>query len=226
MTTATPVRIVVADDSVVMREGVVRLLEDLGFEVAATAGNAPELVDAVGALRPDIALVDIRMPPSMTDEGLQAASAIAERFPETGVMVFSQHVEAGYAARLLAHGTPGRGYLLKDRVADLDTFADAVVHVAKGGTYVDPAVVEHLIVGRRGWGSLSMLTERELDILKLMAEGLSNAGICGRLTLSPRTVEAHVRTIMIKLGLPQQADGHRRVLAVLAYLRGVTASAE
>ena len=218
------VRVVVGDDSLVMREGVVRVLSDLGFEVTATASDADELLCAVDEMRPDVALVDIRMPPSMTDEGLRAASEIGDRFPEVGVVVFSQYVEPGYALRLLSDGPPGRGYLLKDHVADLDSFAEAVGHVASGGTYVDPAVVERLVDQGRGAGALAELTDRELDVLRLMAEGRSNGGICSALTLSPRTVETHVRTIMTKLGLAQEPEHHRRVLAVLAFLRSGRAS--
>ena len=214
------IRVVVGDDSVVVRTGIVRVLEDLGFTVVAAASDGRELVQAVEDTRPDVALVDIRMPPSMTDEGLRAAAVLAQRCPGVGVMVFSQHVEAGYAMRLLADGTPGRGYMLKDHVADLDTFAGAVTRVASGDTYVDPAVVQRLVGPRRSTGPLAGLTDREREVLTLMAEGRSNGGICASLSLSPRTVEAHVRTIMIKLGLSQQTEDHRRVLAVLAYLRG------
>lgn len=212
-------RIVVGDDSVIVREGLVHLLRDLGFDVVATAGDGDELLQVVEASRPDLALVDVRMPPTMTDEGLRAAAAIGERYPNVGVVVLSQYVEAAYVMRLLADGTPGRGYLLKDHVADLDAFADALNAVATGGTYIDSMVVEGLLGQRHINDSLAELTEREREILALMAQGRSNAGICAMLSLSPRTVETHVRMIMLKLGLPQQSEDHRRVLAVLAYLR-------
>jgi DNA-binding NarL/FixJ family response regulator len=212
-------KVVVADDSLLFREGLVRLLEERGFEVAGQVGNAEDLLRRVGGLRPDLAIVDIRMPPTQTDEGLQAAARLAEQQPEVGVVVLSQYLEATYAMRLLEEGTAGRGYLLKDRVGDLDTFAESLRRVADGDSVVDPEVVAALM-GERGSGSpLAQLSERELEILELMAQGRSNQGICERLVLSTRTVESHVRTIFQKLDLPQAGDDHRRVLAVLAYLR-------
>jgi len=213
------VRLIVADDSLLFREGLVRLLSEQEFEVLAQADNAEDLVRRVGGLRPDAALVDIRMPPTFTDEGLRAALEIGERYPGVGVVVLSQYVESGYAMRLLEQGSAGRGYLLKDRVGDLDGFADAIRRVGDGGSVVDPEVVAALVARRRPAGPLDELTERERECLALMAEGRSNTGICERIHLSPRTVESHVRTIFRKLDLDETHDDHRRVLAVLAYLR-------
>jgi DNA-binding NarL/FixJ family response regulator len=212
-------RLIVADDSLLFREGLVRLLEEQGFEVLAQTDNADDLIRRVGGLHPDVALVDIRMPPTFTDEGLQAALSIGERHPGVGVVVLSQYVESSYAIKLLEDGSAGRGYLLKDRVTDLAAFADAIRRVAAGGSVVDPEVVAALVGSRRNSGPLEDLTDREREILELMAEGRSNAGICDRLYLSPRTVESHVRTIFRKLGLEETHDDHRRVLAVLAFLR-------
>jgi DNA-binding NarL/FixJ family response regulator len=212
-------RVIIADDSLLFREGLVRLLEDLGFEVVAQVENAADLVRRVGGLHPDVALVDIRMPPSFTDEGIQAALQIAEGHPEVGVVVLSQYVESTYAMRLLEQSDAGRGYLLKDRVGDLDAFGEAIRRVGEGGSVVDPEVVSALVGRQRADGPLNDLTDREREILGLMAEGRSNAGICERLVLSHRTVESHVRAIFQKLGLEEAHDDHRRVLAVLAYLR-------
>ncbi len=212
-------RLIVADDSLLFREGLVRLLSEQEFEVLAQADNAEDLVRRVGGLRPDAALVDIRMPPTFTDEGLRAALEIGERYPGVGVVVLSQYVESGYAMRLLEQGSAGRGYLLKDRVGDLDGFGDAIRRVGDGGSVVDPEVVAALVARRRPAGPLDELTERERECLALMAEGRSNTGICERIHLSPRTVESHVRTIFRKLDLDETHDDHRRVLAVLAYLR-------
>ena len=212
-------QVVVADDSLLFREGLVRVLTDTGFDVVGQMDNADDLVRRVAGLKPDVAIVDIRMPPTQTDEGLQAAQQIGERHPEIGVVVLSQYLEASYAMRLLDEGTAGRGYLLKDRVGDLDAFAAAIRRVGEGGSVVDPEVVSSLVGRRRHAGKLDALTEREHEILALMAEGRSNQGICERLVLSPRTIESHVRTIFRKLDLPPADDDHRRVLAVLAFLR-------
>jgi DNA-binding NarL/FixJ family response regulator len=212
-------RVIVADDSLLFREGLVRLLAELGFDVVAQTDNAEDLVRRVGGLRPDVAVVDIRMPPTFTDEGLQAARALSERHPGVGVVVLSQYVESDYALRLLEDGGAGRGYLLKDRVGDLDAFAAAIRRVGGGGSVVDPEVVAALVGRQRTAGPLDELTDREREILGLMAEGRSNVGICERLVLSPRTVESHVRTIFRKLGLADTEDDHRRVLAVLTHLR-------
>jgi DNA-binding NarL/FixJ family response regulator len=212
-------RLVVADDSLLFREGLVRLLTELGFEVLGQTANADDLVRRVGGLKPDLALVDIRMPPSFTDEGLQAALQIGERAPGVGVLVLSQYIESSYAMRLLETGSAGRGYLLKDRVSDLEQFAEAIRRVGEGGSVVDPEVVAALVGGRRDAGPLGQLTGREQEILALMAEGRSNTGIGERLYLSQRTIESHVRSIFRKLGLDETPDDHRRVLAVLAYLR-------
>jgi DNA-binding NarL/FixJ family response regulator len=212
-------RVIVADDSLLFREGVVRLLAELGFEVVGQTDNADDLLRRVGGLRPNVAIVDIRMPPTFTDEGLQAALQIGDHDPGVGVLVLSQYVESGYAMRLLEAGSAGRGYLLKDRVSDLDGFAEAIRRVGDGGSVVDPEVVAALVGRRRDSGPLDELTDREREILELMAEGRSNTGIGERLFLSQRTVESHVRSIFRKLGLEEAHDDHRRVLAVLAYLR-------
>jgi len=212
-------RVVVADDSTLFREGLVRILSELEFEVVAQATDASGLLSRVAALLPDVAVVDIRMPPTYTDEGLHAAAELGERHPDVGVVILSQYLDATYAMRLLEGGSTARGYLLKDAVSDLDAFADAVERVGKGGSVVDPQIVAALVNRPRTRGPLDELTGREREILALMAEGRSNAGICDRLVLSPRTVESHVRTIFRKLGLNEAEDNHRRVLAVLAWLR-------
>jgi DNA-binding NarL/FixJ family response regulator len=213
------VRIVLADDSVLLREGVARLLEEAGFEVVAQAGDAEDLLRKVGAHKPDLAIVDVRMPPTHTDEGLRAAAEIRERHPGIGVLVLSQYVETHYALDLLADNAEGVGYLLKDRVADLDRFADAVRRVAEGGSALDPEVVSNLLGRQRREDPLSELTEREREVLGLMAEGRSNRAISEQLVVTERAVEKHVTSIFGKLGLPQTAGDHRRVLAVLTYLR-------
>jgi len=213
------VRLIVADDSLLFREGLVRLLREHSFEVLAQTDNPEDLLRRVGGLRPDAVVVDMRMPPTFTDEGLKAALEIGDQCPDVGVVILSQYVESGYAMRLLEHGSAGRGYLLKDRVSDLDGFAEAVRRVGGGGSVVDPEVVAALIDRRRAAGPLDELTEHECQCLALMAEGRSNAGICEQISLSPRTVESHVRAIFRKLGLEEAHDDHRRVLAVLTYLR-------
>jgi DNA-binding NarL/FixJ family response regulator len=212
-------KVVVADDSLLFREGLVRLLTEMGFEVTAQTDNAEDLIRRVGGLQPDLAIVDIRMPPTHTDEGLQAAHTLGEQHPGIGVVVLSSYLESSYAMRLLEDGTAGRGYLLKDRVADLETFAASIKRVGDGGSVVDPEVVASLVGRRSGPGPLDELSEREREILELMAEGRSNHAISERLVVSPRTIESHVRMIFQKLELAPADDDHRRVLAVLAYLR-------
>jgi DNA-binding NarL/FixJ family response regulator len=213
-------RVVVADDSVLLREGVARLLSETGFDVVGVAADAVELLAQVDAHSPDVAVVDIRMPPTHTDEGLRAARALRDRRPPVPVVVLSQHLRVGYAFELLVGGAEGVGYLLKDRVSDLNEFAAAVRRVAAGGSALDPDVVAQL-VGRRfvGPDPLDALTGREREVLALMAEGRSNQAIASRLFVTERTVEKHATNIFAKLGLPSDPDDHRRVLAVLAYLK-------
>jgi DNA-binding NarL/FixJ family response regulator len=214
-------RIVVADDSLLLREGIARLLGEAGFEVVAQAGDAVELLDAVREHHPDVAIVDIRMPPTHTDEGLKAVEAIrAEHGRDVGTLVLSQYVETTFALSLVADGAGGSGYLLKDRVEDLEDFADAVRRIARGGSVIDPEVVAQLVGRRRSRVPLDDLTQREREVLSLIAEGRSNQAICERLFLAPKTVEAHIASIFSKLELVPAADDHRRVLAVLAHLRG------
>jgi DNA-binding NarL/FixJ family response regulator len=215
----TPTRVVLADDSVLLREGIARLLEDGGFEIVGQSGTADDLLLKVRSFRPDIAIVDIRMPPTHTDEGLRAAQQIRHRYPATPVLVLSQYVESGYALELLAESAEGLGYLLKDRVGDVREFTAAVQRVAAGGTALDPSVVAGLVGRRRAAGPLDELTAREREVLELMAEGRSNQGIASRLVITERAVEKHVTSIMQKLQLPAASDDHRRVLAVLTYLR-------
>ena len=213
-------RVVIADDSVLLREGVVRILAEAGFEVVGQAGNAAELMLKVRSYSPDVAVVDIRMPPTHTDEGLKAAQEIRENHPGVGVLVLSQYIEPAYAMELLAESAEGVGYLLKDRVSDVHEFADAVRRVADGGSALDPAIVSQLVGRRRGDDPLGELTARESEVLGLMAEGRSNQGIAERLVVTERAVEKHVTSIFSKLKLPAATADHRRVLAVLAYLRG------
>jgi DNA-binding NarL/FixJ family response regulator len=214
-------RLVLADDSVLLREGMARLLTEAGFEVAAQAADLPSLIAAVRKHRPHVAIVDIRMPPTHTDEGLRAAEAIRlEHGTSVGILVLSQYAEATYALRLVADGAGGVGYLLKDRVEDIHDFADAVRRVARGGSVIDPEVVAQLVGRPRKSTPLDDLTPREREVLGLMAEGRSNQAICSRLYLAPKTVEAHIASIFSKLELSPAADDHRRVLAVLAHLRG------
>jgi DNA-binding NarL/FixJ family response regulator/class 3 adenylate cyclase len=217
--TPRPIRTVIADDSALFREGVARLLTDNDFLVVGQAADADELVEAVATAEPDVVVTDIRMPPSHTTEGLEAARRIREEHPSVGVLVLSQYVEARHAMRLFRETPEGVGYLLKDRVADIGEFVDAVRRVARGGSAIDPEVVGHLLQGHGEGSTLDTLTDREREILALMAEGRSNEAICGRLFLSPKTVETHVGSIFSKLGLLPGTDDHRRVLAVLMYLR-------
>ncbi|MCZ7588546.1 MAG: response regulator [Gaiella sp.] len=212
-------RVVLADDSVLLREGVARLLEEAGFEVVAQSGTAEDLLRHVAMHKPDVAVIDIRMPPTHTDEGLRAAREIRERNPGVGVLLLSQYVEPGYAMALLETSAEGVGYLLKDRVADLEQFGTAVRRVADGGSALDPAVVSELVGRKRRDDPLEQLTAREREVLELMAEGRSNQAIAERLFVTLRAVEKHVTSIFTKLGLPASTDDHRRVLAVLAFLR-------
>jgi DNA-binding NarL/FixJ family response regulator len=216
----TNLRVVLAEDSVLLREGIARLLEDGGFEVVGQAGNADELLLKVRSYSPDIALVDIRMPPTHTDEGLRAAKEIREKHPGTGVLVLSQYVEAGYAMELLSESAEGVGYLLKDRISDVDDFRAAVRRVAEGGSALDPAVVSQLVGRRRRDDPLGELTPREREVLELMAEGRSNHAIADQLVVTERAIEKHVTSIFSKLSLTPAPADHRRVLAVLAYLHG------
>jgi DNA-binding NarL/FixJ family response regulator len=212
------VRVVLAEDSVLLREGVARLLREAGFEVVGQASNADELMLKVRSYSPDVAIVDIRMPPTHTDEGLRAAQEIREKYPATGVLVLSQYAEPAYAMELLAESAEGVGYLLKDRVSDVNDFCAAVKRVAEGGSALDPTVVSQLVGRRRRDDPVSDLTRRETEVLELMAEGRSNQAIGERLFITPRAVEKHVTSIFGKLGLAAAAEDHRRVLAVLAYL--------
>ncbi len=213
------IKVVIADDSVLLREGIVRLLTEAGFEVAAQSGTPDDLLRHVGMHKPDVAIVDIRMPPTHTDEGLRAAAEIRERFPETGVLVLSQYVEAGYALELLADSAEGVGYLLKDRVSDVDQFASSVKRIAEGGSVLDPDVVSQLLGRQRRDDPLDALTPREREVLELMAEGRSNQAIADRMFITLRAVEKHVTSIFSKLNLPASTEDHRRVLAVLTLLR-------
>jgi DNA-binding NarL/FixJ family response regulator len=211
-------RIVIAEDSAVIRAGLTEILTDRGHEVVAAVGDAEALKAAVAEHQPDIAIVDVRMPPDHTDEGLRAAIAIRRDRPGTAILVFSQYVETRYAADLLSTRSGGIGYLLKDRVANVGEFTDAIARVAAGGTALDPEVVAGMLSAARHASSLAALTARERDVLALMAEGRSNGGIAGHLVVSERAVGKHVSNIFSKLGLPPSDSGHRRVLAVLAYL--------
>ncbi|MEU2955630.1 response regulator [Streptomyces xanthochromogenes] len=212
-------RIVVADDAVLLREGLVRLLTDEGHQVVAAVGDGPSLVRAMLTHRPDISIVDVRMPPSHTDEGLRAAIGARAHLPGTPVVVLSQYVEVHYAAELLADGSGAIGYLLKDRVARVEEFLDTLDRVARGATVLDPQVVSQLLAGQRRSTPLEALTARERQLLSLMAEGHSNTAIARQLALSNSAVEKHVGNVFAKLGLPPDNTQHRRVLAVLAYLR-------
>jgi len=212
-------RVVIAEDSVLLRAGLVRLLEEAGFEVVGEASDADDLLRKVRAHRPDLAVTDIRMPPTQTDEGLRAAQQIRAEMPEIGVMVLSQHLDEGNALELLQNSAEGIGYLLKDRVADIDAFVDALRRVGARGSVLDPEVVSQLLGRRRTHDPLDRLTPRERQVLALMAEGRSNSAVARELVVTERAVEKHVTSIFSKLGLTAAEDGHRRVLAVLQYLK-------
>jgi DNA-binding NarL/FixJ family response regulator len=217
---ADALRVVIADDSVLFREGIAQLLERAGFQVAGQSGTAEDLLLKVRSYEPSVAIVDIRMPPTHTDEGMRAAREIRERHPDVGVLVLSQYEEAPYMMELLQGDIEGVGYLLKDRIRDVHEFADAVRRVAEGGSAFDPAVVSRLVGRRRGEDPLDSLTPREREVLELMAQGRSNQAIAEKLVVTPGAVEKHVRSIFGKLGLPVSAEDHRRVLAVITYLNG------
>ena len=213
-------RVVIADDEALFRDGLGLLLEDAGVEVPARVSSAEELLRRVGAIRPDAAIVDIRMPPTHTDEGLVAAQQILRDHPEVSVLVLSHYLDSHWAMRLLEEHPEGCGYLLKDRVSDVAVLVDALGRITQGESVIDPTIVARLVKRPRDHGPLQELSPRELEVLALIAEGHSNEGICRRLFLSPKTVETHVRHILLKLGIGEAAEYHRRVLAVLAYLRG------
>ena len=208
-------RLVIGEDSVLFREGLASLLADAGHDIVARAGDAPELVAAVRRHRPDLAIIDVRMPPDLTDDGVRAAKELRREMPDLAIVLLSQHIETSHSVELVSSG--GFGYLLKDRILDVDDFLDVLRRVSNGGSALDPEVVARLI-GTGGDGPLRALTGRERDVLALMAEGHTNIGIAKRLWVSDRTVETHVANILIKLGLDQNDEGHRRVLAVLRYL--------
>ncbi|HTT00182.1 MAG TPA: response regulator transcription factor [Streptosporangiaceae bacterium] len=211
-------RIVIAEDAAIMRDGLTQTLARRGHDVVAAVADAGALRQAVDEHRPDVAIIDVRMPPTHTDEGLRAALAIRRDHPGVGVLVFSQYIETQSAAELLAGSPDGVGYLLKDRVADVGDFIDAITRVAAGGTVLDPEVVRHLLSSSRRADRLAVLTPREREVLSLMAQGRSNIAIASTFTISPRVVEKHVASIFAKLGLPPSGDDNRRVLAALTYL--------
>jgi DNA-binding NarL/FixJ family response regulator len=213
------VRVVIADDALLIRSGLASLLRSLGIEPVGEAATAAELLRLVAEVRPDAAIVDIRMPPTQTDEGIRAAWQIREQHPDVAVLVLSQYVESAYAVRLLEENPAGLGYLLKDRIAHAATLADALARVAAGETVVDSTIVRTLLAAARHRSPLETLTAREREVLALMAEGRSNTAIASLLVLSGKTVETHVSRVLSKLGLPEEVNSHRRVLAVLAYLR-------
>jgi DNA-binding NarL/FixJ family response regulator len=212
-------RAVIAEDSVLMREGLSRLLSESGIDVVGQAGDGEDLLRKTRAHKPDVVVTDIRMPPTQTDEGLRAAQVIRDELPQTGVLVLSQYVEEGYVMELLGDSAAGVGYLLKDRVADVDRFVEAVQRVAEGGSALDPEVVSHMLGRRRRENPLDELTPREREVLSLMAEGYSNSAVAARLVVTERAVEKHVTNIFSKLGFTSEPDTHRRVLAVLAFVR-------
>ena len=219
MTDGEPLRVVIAEDSVLMREGIASLLEGAGFEIVGKSSTADDLLLKVRSYKPHVAIVDIRMPPNHTDEGLVAAKEIREQHPEVGVLVLSQYVEPSYALELIADDAEGVGYLLKDRIPDVDEFRSSVRRVAEGRSALDPAIVTQLVGRRRSDDPLETLTPREREVLELMAEGRSNQSIAQKLVVTERAVEKHVTSIFGKLRLPATAEDHRRVLAVLAFLR-------
>ena len=212
-------RVVIGEDQALLRQGIVRLLEDAGFEVVAQAGDAPDLLRKVAAHKPDVAIVDVQMPPENTDDGLRAAIEIRARQPEVGVLVLSQHADERYALDLVGDSAEGVGYLLKDRVADFGGFADAVRRVAEGGSAIDPTVVSSMLGRRRRNDPLDALTNREREVLELMAQGRSNRGIAEVLVVTPHAVEKHVTQIFSKLGVGEAPADHRRVVAVLTFMR-------
>jgi len=219
MTDGEPLRVVIAEDSVLMREGIASLLEGAGFEIVGKSSTADDLLLKVRSYKPHVAIVDIRMPPNHTDEGLVAAKEIREQHPEVGVLVLSQYVEPAYAMELIADDAEGVGYLLKDRIPDVDEFRSSVRRVAEGGSALDPAIVTQLVGRRRSDDPVETLTPREREVLELMAEGRSNQSIAQKLVVTERAVEKHVTSIFGKLRLPATSEDHRRVLAVLAFLR-------
>jgi DNA-binding NarL/FixJ family response regulator len=220
-----PLRVVVADDHVLLRQGLVSLLESQGLDVVAQAGDADELIRKVGAHRPDVAVIDVRMPPTHTDDGLRAAVSIRETHADVGVLVLSQYIEPDYALALIGGDARGVGYLLKDRISDAEEFADAVRRVAGGGSVLDPSVVRSMLGRQRETSALSELTPREYEVLGMIAEGCSNQGVAHRIFITQRSVEKHVTSIMSKLELPPEPEAHRRVMAVLAYLEDAGAGA-
>lgn len=213
-------RVVVTDDSMLTREGIVRMLIEAGVDVVGQAGDGRDLLAQVDASAPDVAIIDIKMPPTFTDEGLVAAASVRERYPEVGILVLSQYLETGYAMRLIETVPEGTGYLLKDRIADIAVLVDALRRIHDGETVIDPTIVTRLLGRRRVRDPLEELTPRERDVLSLVAEGLSNRAIADRLHVAERTVETHVTAIFLKLHLADEPESHRRVRAVLEYLRG------
>jgi DNA-binding NarL/FixJ family response regulator len=212
-------RVAIADDSLLIREGLGSLLAGAGLEVVAKVANGDDLLAVIPDAMPEVAMIDVRMPPTFTDEGIRAADMIDKSHPQLGVVILSHYIEAGYAMRLLERRTAGRGYLLKDQLPDIEMIVTAVKTVGSGGSFLDPAVVKPLLERDHVPDALAELTARERELLALMAEGRSNSAICAQLYLSPKTVEGYVRSIFMKLDLPPAADDHRRVLAVLRYLR-------